>query len=68
MTKRIRQVEESSDRSRTPIVAITANALKGEAEKCLASGMDDYLAKPVALSDLKEALAKWVSRDHESSS
>lgn len=68
MTKRIRQAEESSDRSRTPIVAITANALKGEAEKCLASGMDDYLAKPVALSDLKEALAKWVSRDHESSS
>jgi|GEM_PF-5859903 len=43
-----------------PIVAITANAVMGDAEKCLASGMDDYLAKPVALQKLKNTLNKWM--------
>lgn len=43
-----------------PIVALTANALKGEAEKCRAIGMDDYLSKPVQLLQLKATLEKWM--------
>ncbi|MFZ1546616.1 MAG: ATP-binding protein [Candidatus Nitrotoga sp.] len=47
-------------RRRIPIVALTANALKGEAEHCRVVGMDDYLSKPVQLVDLKTMLAKWL--------
>lgn len=43
-----------------PIIAITANALKGEAEHCRAMGMDDYLSKPLQLKDLKKTLEKWL--------
>ena len=44
---------------RLPIIAFTANALKGEAERCKAIGMDDYLSKPVQLAELKAMLKKW---------
>ncbi len=46
---------------RVPIVALTANALKGEAQRCRAAGMDDYLSKPVALDELKAMLDKWLA-------
>ncbi len=49
-----------ADKRRIPIVALTANALKGEAEHCRAVGMDDYLSKPVQLANLKATLAKWL--------
>ncbi|MGA2269802.1 MAG: ATP-binding protein [Bryobacteraceae bacterium] len=46
---------------RVPIVAMTANAIDGDQEKCRASGMDDYLAKPVRLSALARTLERWLS-------
>jgi CheY-like chemotaxis protein len=52
--------EEGCSGRHTPLVAITANVLKGEREHCLAAGMDDYLAKPVPLVALKDMLAKWL--------
>jgi len=46
--------------SRTPIIAMTASAMSGEKERCLQAGMDDYVAKPVALDQLKAVLRRWV--------
>jgi len=52
---------------RLPIVACTANALKGEADRCLAVGMDDYLTKPIQTAQLKAMLEKWLPRSETSS-
>ncbi len=56
-TREIRKLE-GKDRH-TPIVAMTAHALKGERERCLEVGMDDYLAKPTTFPDLQNVLQKW---------
>ncbi len=59
LTGAIRKSETSSDK-RAPIIAITANALQGESERCIAAGMDDYMSKPVEMSALKQTLVKWM--------
>jgi two-component system sensor histidine kinase/response regulator len=56
-TRRIRELEEATGRH-TTIVAMTAHAMAGDRERCLAAGMDDYLSKPVARSELKAALER----------
>jgi signal transduction histidine kinase/DNA-binding response OmpR family regulator len=60
MTGEIRGIEKSESRKRTPIVAVTADALSGEEERCKAAGMDDYLAKPVGLEGLRQVLKRWL--------
>jgi PAS domain S-box-containing protein len=58
LTATIRAAE--SGKAHIPIIAFTANALKGEAEHCREVGMDDYLSKPVQLANLKAMLEKWL--------
>jgi PAS domain S-box-containing protein len=57
----IRQWEHEHGRPRLPIVALTADAYAEDRERCLAAGMDDYLAKPVDAGDLQKVLAKWLA-------
>lgn len=60
LTEAIRAIEEESDGRRTPIIAVTANALKDEERRCLALGMDAYLSKPLELNRLQEMLDIWL--------
>jgi YesN/AraC family two-component response regulator len=49
-----------------PIIALTANAIKGEAEKCLKAGMNDYISKPFEEEELINAIARWLGEGPES--
>ncbi len=59
-TRAIRSLEEEWG-SKVPIVALTAHAMKGDRERMLQAGMDDYLAKPIRADDLYEVLRKWTT-------
>ncbi len=59
-TRQIRELEGPT--RHTPIVAMTAYAMRGDRERCLAAGMDDYYSKPVTGDDFVEMLKRWGSR------
>ena len=58
--RNIREHEKSGELPRLPIIAITAHAMSGDKEACIAAGMDDYLSKPFEIDDLQAVLQKWL--------
>jgi signal transduction histidine kinase/ligand-binding sensor domain-containing protein/CheY-like chemotaxis protein len=61
-TRAIRNLEGAI--SRIPIIAVTANALQGERQKCLAAGMNDFISKPIEKEKFAAAIERWTSKDH----
>jgi CheY-like chemotaxis protein len=59
VTSEIRKIEQSK---RTAIIALTAGILKEEKQKCLDSGMDDYISKPINPIELQQTVVKWINQ------
>jgi HPt (histidine-containing phosphotransfer) domain-containing protein len=60
LTAAIREAEPAG--SRLPIIAVTANAMQGEAQRCKDYGMDDYLSKPLRMDELAQMLTRWLPK------
>ncbi len=61
-TKAIRELEAAGKMRKTPIIALTANAFSSDREKCLATGMDDFLSKPFMPNEFEEIVLKWLTK------
>jgi CheY-like chemotaxis protein len=59
-TRALRKIETKRGGARIPIIALTANALEGDRERCIEAGMDDYLAKPFKPEQLGKVLQAWM--------
>jgi CheY-like chemotaxis protein len=65
-SSKIREQEARIGQAHTPIVALIANAMPGDQELCLQSGIDGYITKPVQLNQLRETLNRWTGSPQES--
>jgi CheY-like chemotaxis protein len=64
-TRIIRAPESGVINSRVPIIAMTAHAMKGDRERCLEAGMDDYISKPISPKDLLEKITRWIGNKQQ---
>jgi CheY-like chemotaxis protein len=67
-TREIRKAETAMQRARTPIIALTAHAMKGVNDECRAAGMDGYLSKPIDRALLESTLATFIQSTGPASS
>jgi CheY-like chemotaxis protein len=56
--RKVRELQ--GPKSQVPIIALTAHAMEEDKEKCLKAGMNDYLAKPIKINDIREMMEKWL--------
>jgi signal transduction histidine kinase len=62
-TRQLRQMQAAGKIAKRPIIALTANAMKGDKDDCFAAGMDDYIAKPFKKQQIETMLQKWIAPD-----
>jgi CheY-like chemotaxis protein len=61
-TRRLREREKEAGDDRVPVIALTANTMSGDRDRCMEAGMDDFIGKPIRAGELVEKLERWLGR------